>query len=284
MTIGGRSAGPPLYGIDEAAMRFIEIHETRAHAIGGRVMHDLGDCVLLESPRDREPFFNRVAAVRWPDEPGAFDHRLAEVMSLFAGFDRRPHVWTAPAFSGPTDRGARLAGHGFRDIGGGYVMLLVRPPVDNRPNDPQGVVLERLDGGPGRAVSLETIREIAQVLAESFAAGHDRVDVVAEETVGAFASPAFHVCLARLAGRPVAVGKRYTFDGASYLSSIGTRPGHRGRGLGSFITDHLVRDSLADGSRHVYLGVHAHNDRAISIYRRAGLEILGERSGDYLLV
>lgn len=284
MTTGERSVGPPLHGIDEAAMRFLEIHETRAHAIGGRVMRDLGDCVLLEAPRDRDPFFNRVAAVRWPEEPSAFDHRLAEVIALFAGLDRRPHIWTASAFNAPADLGARLAGHGFRDIGGGYVMLLVRPPAGDRPNDPDGVVLERLDGGPGRVARRETIREIALVLAESFAVDPDRVDAVAEETVEAFASPAFHVCLARVAGRPVAVGKRYTFDGASYLSSIGTRPGHRGRGLGSLITDHLVRDSLAAGSRYVYLGVHTHNDRAISIYRRAGLEILGERSGDYLLV
>lgn len=271
-------------------MRFIEVHEARAHAIGGRIMHDLGDCVVLEAPHDRDPFFNRVAAVRWPDGPDAFDRRLAEIIAFFASLDRRPHIWTAPAFNTPADVGERLAGHGFRDIGGGYIMLLVRPPAGDHPHvrdDPyvrDDPTVERLDGGPGRVAAEATVRDIALVLAESFAVDPGRVGAIADETVRAFTSPAFHVVLVRLGGRAVAVGKRYTFDGASYLSSIGTRPGERGKGLGAFVTDLLVHDSLTARSRHVYLGVHMHNDQAISVYRRAGFEVLGERSGDYLLI
>ena len=265
-------------------MRFIDIHETRAHALGGRIMRDLGDSVLLHAPHDRDPFFNRVAAVRWPESPGAFDHRLAEVMALFIGLDRGPHIWTASAFNTPQDLGARLAAHGFRDAGGGYVMLLVRPASDEPLRVAAGITIERLSGGPGVAIRYGAVREIAGVLAESFGLEADRLDAIEAETAATFGSRAFHVSIVRLGGEAVAVGKRYTFDGASYLSSIGTRPSLRGRGFGSLVTEALVRDSVATGSRHVYLGVRTENDRAISIYRQAGFEIVGERTGDFLLV
>lgn len=278
-----RAAGPPFHGLDEAAFRFIEVHETRAHALGGRLIRDLGDCVLLHAPGDRDPFFNRVAAVRWPRDPIRFERRLADLFALFAGLDRRPHIWTAPAFNTPADLGLRLVEQGFREVGAGYVMALVRPPGHERRRPEPGVTVERLHGGPGVTVRDQTVREIARLLGESFAVDPDRHEAIAAEVLEAFGSPAFHVCLVRADGEPVAVGKRYTFDGASYLSSIGTRPRHRGRGHGLLVTEVLIEDALAAGSRQVYLGVHAHNDRAISVYRRAGLDIVGGRAGDYLL-
>jgi ribosomal protein S18 acetylase RimI-like enzyme len=246
-------------------------------------MRDLGDCVLLHAPRDRDPFFNRVAVLRWPESPDAFDHRLAEILALFVGLDRRPHVWTSPAFGRPRGLVGRLVDHGFRDLGGGYVMLLVRPPVSQAEPLPPGTTLERLRGGPGVTVREETIRDIGRVLVESFRVDPVGREPIEAETFESFRSPALSVCLVRVDGEPVAVGKRYTFDGASYLSAIGTRPGHRGRGYGSIVTDALIRDSLVDGARHVYLGAFADNDRAIELYRRAGLEILGDRASDLLL-
>jgi len=278
-----RPLGPPFHGLDEAAFRFIEVHETRAHALGGRLIRDLGDCVLLHAPRDRDPFFNRVAAVRWPRQPARFERRLADLFALFAGLDRRPHIWTAPAFNTPADLGPRLVDQGFREVGAGYVMALVRPRDHERCRPEPGVTVERLHGGPGVTVRDQTVREIARLLGESFAVDPDRHEAIAAEVLEAFGSPAFHVCLVRSDGEPVAVGKRYTFDGASYLSSIGTRPRYRGRGHGLLVTEVLIEDAIAAGSRPVYLSVNAHNDRAISVYRRAGLDIVGGRAGDYLL-
>lgn len=279
----GGSPGPPWYGIDDATMRDLDMHEARAHALGGCVVRDLGDCILLHAPNDPEPVFNRVAAIRWPEPPNAFDHRLAEIIVLFAGLGRRPHVWTAPGFNAPADLARRLAGHGFSDMGGGFFMLLVRPPSDAPERFPSGVTIERLRGGPGVTIRDAMVRDISLVLAEAFVVEPDRRAAIEAETVEAFASPAFHVCLVRVGGEPVAVGKRYTFDGGSYLSSIGTRPGRQGRGYGSLVTEALVRDAIAAGSRYVYLGVRTHNDRAIALYRRAGLEILGERTLDFLM-
>ena len=290
------SDGPPFWGLDEVAFRFLELHETRAHALGGRLMRDLGDAVLLYSPRDREPFFNRLAAVRWPEDEDAFDRRLAEAIALFAGIDRRPHIWTPAAFGRPADLPARLAGRGFRDTASGYFMVLVHPPAAGRaPADPVGppitpdatvlpdLSLERIDGGPGVTVRPETLREISWVLASSFGVDPDELAAVEAETAAAFGSAAFHVCLVRSGRTAVAIAKRYTFDGATYLSSIGTVPGQRGRGLASLVTEAVIRDGLAESPGDVYLGVHAHNDRAIELYRRAGMEIVGGRTRDLLL-
>lgn len=291
------SAGPPCWGLDEDAFRFLELHETRAHALGGRRIRDLGDAVLLFSPRDREPFFNRLAAVRWPDDRDSFDRRLAEAIALFAGLDRRPHVWTPSAFGRPADLRARLVAHGFSDTDGGYIMVLVHPPAAGRdPVGPGGdpaepgwtappdVSLERLDGGPEVTLRPGTLREISTVLAASFGVDRDQLASIEAETATAFRSADFHICLARSGGTAVAIAKRYTFDGATYLSSIGTVPGQRGRGLGSLVTDAVIRDALAESPGPVYLGVHAHNDRAIELYLQAGFEIAGGRTGDLLLL
>ncbi len=274
------TAEPPWHGIDAAAMRFLEVHESRSHAMGGRTYRDLGDCVLVHSETEAEPFYNRVGAIRWPEDPDAFDRRVAEVITLFATLGRRPNLWAAAGYNTPTDLADRLVGLGFVPQEGGHVMVLVREPAE--PEADPDVTVERLDGAapvaPGR------IDEIARLLVEAFGIEAERGAGIADETARAFESPSFHVSLIRVGGEAVAVGKRYTFEGASYLSSIGTRPNAWGRGFGSLLTRSLVRDSLADSCPLVHLGVHARNVRAIDVYRRVGFETIGGLAIDYLLV
>jgi ribosomal protein S18 acetylase RimI-like enzyme len=50
------------------------------------------------------------------------------------------------------------------------------------------------------------------------------------------------------------------------------------------VTDAVIRDGIAATSRYVYLGVYKDNDRAIELYRRLGMEILGGRGGDFVLL
>lgn len=271
-----------LHGLDEADVHFLEVHEGRSHAIGGRLLHDLGDCIVLTSPRDREPFFNRVGSIRWPERSAAFDRRLAEVLAVFVGLDRRPHAWGSPAFGGPPDLERRLADFGFQDVGGAYVMVAVRETAG--PEPPPGVTIERLAGGPGVSVAEARIREIASLLVDAFGVGQEETDAVAAETYAAFASPAFHVVVIREGRHAVAVGKRYSFDGASYLSSIGTDPLAQGRGYGALVTATLAADARLAGSRRIHLAVQHLNDRAIDVYRRCGFEIVGDRVADLLLV
>ena len=60
-------------------VHYLERHETAANAVGGRTLRDLGDCLFLYTEDEREPFGNRVGALRWPSAPAAFDARLAEI-------------------------------------------------------------------------------------------------------------------------------------------------------------------------------------------------------------
>jgi ribosomal protein S18 acetylase RimI-like enzyme len=98
-----------------------------------------------------------------------------------------------------------------------------------------------------------------------------------------FDLPELHACLIRVDGEPAAAAKRATFDGATYLSSIGTRVPFRGRGLGELATAALTADAVADGSRWTYLGVFAGNDVAIRLYERLGFVRLGPPAPDLLL-
>src|SRR4051812_14821172 len=191
-------------GIDADVLRFLEIHEARVHAIPGREVRDLGDAILLRDRIDREPFWNRVNAIRWPDAANAFDRRVAEILSLFAALDRIPHIWPRPAMNEPADLVARLRGHGFLDVGGGLVMLLVdgdRAIAAASDAVPAGVTVERLDDvGPDRRA--HAAADLALVLTESFDVESDRRAAVELETLAMFEHSEIHAVLVCVDGEP----------------------------------------------------------------------------------
>ena len=251
----------------------------------GREVRQLDDAVLLYDDTDREPFWNRLAGIAWPGEPGAFDRRLTEAYALFAGLDRIPHVWPMPGFDEPADLTARLLANGFIDHGGGLLMVLDPERVSGRGLERQpdrGVTLERIHGLTG-APALEVARAIAAVLMSSFAVEPERRIAIELEAVQGMATDAYHAILIRVDGAPAAVARRTTFAGASYLSSIGTDPAFRGRGLGRLATAAAVTDALAAGSRVTYLGVFEDNDIAQAMYTGLGFVRIGGIAPDLLL-
>jgi ribosomal protein S18 acetylase RimI-like enzyme len=268
--------------IDAATMHFLERHETRAHAIGGRELRDLGDALLLFDANDRDPFWNRLAATSLPEEEAEFDRRIGELITLFATLDRRPHLVTAPVHVRPTDLATRLRGHGFEDLGGGLVMVLTDPHPLGSVAIPDRMRIER------HSVPLPEDRrrladEVAGLLVSSF-----RVDPVVHprlvvDLLRSFDAPELTIYLARVGETPVGVAKRTSFDGATYLSSIGTRPGWEGHGIGGALTAAACLDGADDGCGLVYLGVFAHNERARSLYARLGFVTVGGPTGDFVL-
>ena len=264
-------------------MRRLERHETDAHAIPSREVRDLGDALVLYDPRDADPFWNRAAAVRWPDEPDAFDRRLTEALALFGILARRPHVWPSAVHGRPSDLVARLEANGFRDIGGGHVMVMrdpaACPPVAAR-ELPGGVSIRTLaragDALPG------DVEAVAGVLADSFGAPPWRARELAADLARTLDDPRIALVLARVDGEPAAVAKATTFDGLTYLSSIGTRPAFRGRGLGGLVTRDAVVAGVARGAGLAYLGVFSGNVTAFRLYERLGFATIGE-SPDLLL-
>jgi ribosomal protein S18 acetylase RimI-like enzyme len=275
----GRSAD-----IDPAGARWLARHEARCHALSGREVRELGDGVLLHDPTDREPFWNRLAGAAWPSAVDAFDRRLAEVIALFASLDRIPHIWPLPGLDEPADLAERLLAHGFDDLGAGLLMRLDPEAADLDGVAGQDVAIERLDGAAPRIEEpAETILGIAAVLGEAFTLDVMQPGAIEADTRAAMANPAFHALLVRVDGEPAATVRRTTFDGASYLSSIGTRPAFRGRGLGRLVTSLAARDSLAAGSRLTYLGVFAENTVARRMYERLGFVPIGRPAPDLLL-
>jgi len=268
-------------------VRWLAWHEARAHALISREVRDLGDGWLLYDSTDHEPFWNRIAGIAWPGEAGAFDRRLTEILALFAGLDRIPHIWAFPGYDEPPDLVERLVAFGFEDHGGGLLMAFdhTRVPLEGTvPPDADGrrVSVERLHRLVGDAAQ-EAAKALTEVLVTSFAVEPERKVAIELETVLGLTTDAYHGILIRVDGQPAAVARRTTFAGGSYLSSIGTAPEFRGLGLGRLATSLAVADALAEHSRWIYLGVFEENEVAQKLYRSLGFEQLGGVSPDLLL-
>lgn len=274
---------PPL---DLAVVRRLLRHEAQVHAVPDRVLRDLGDALLLHDPTDAEPFWNRLEAVRFPSEADAFDRRLAEIGILFATVGRQPHVWLLPPYDAPSDLFERLIANGFEDAGAGHVMATTdaapaRAAIAEA--DDPAVRIERFTNLRGRDAEA-VAATIVSVLLAAFGVGEDRRAGVISETLATLADPRFSHYLVRLDGVPAAVARRATFDGISYLSSIGTIASARGRGLGRRVTAAATVDGFDAGSEFVHLGVFADNVPGKRLYGRLGFDFVGEAGPDMLLV
>jgi GNAT superfamily N-acetyltransferase len=264
------------FPVDEPTMRALERHETLAHALPRREVRDLGDALLLVDALDPEPFWNRLVSVRWPSGPAAFDARLADAIALFGILDRRPHVWPSPAYNRPDDLVRRLLAFGFRDVGGGHLMVLTddaaAPPVRDAELG-RGVTLELVHGthdpGPPSVAA-------AGVLAEAFDAAPGREHELAGDLARGLADARVALVIARVEGVAAAVAKATTFEGATYLSSIGTRQAFRGRRLAELATRAAIAHGRARGASIAYLGVFSGNVSALRLYERLGFATIGE--------
>jgi ribosomal protein S18 acetylase RimI-like enzyme len=269
--------------VDDTVMRTLERHEVRAHAIPNREVRDLGDCVLLHDPRDADPFWNRLQSVRWPSDEDGFEARLIDVLALFLALGRQPHVWPSPVHSQPADLADRLAANGFRDIGGGHVMVLEDPSAAGpvRPTE------------LGRGVTVHAIRvpedagerdpdDMGRVLAEGFGALPERGPELAGDLRRTLDDPRVALALVRVDGEAAACAKATTFDGYTYLSSIATRDMFRGHGLAGLATRHVLAAAGAREAGRSYLGVFSGNEPALRLYTRLGFASVGE-SPDMLL-
>ena len=236
-----RGPADPTLGVDRLEMRALLLHEARVHAVPGRELRELDDGLLLYDPRDPDPFWNRFEGARWPSAPAAFDRRLDELLVQFATMDRRPHVWASPAHDEPADLAERLLRAGFEDVGAGLLMLLVDPDVPARiVADATGraggeIELERWSAVSGREAAAAAA-EIVDVLLDAFGVEEARSGPIRMETVASLAHPWFSHYLVRWRGTPAAVCRRATFDGLTYLSSVGTAPAARGRGFAGLVS------------------------------------------------
>jgi ribosomal protein S18 acetylase RimI-like enzyme len=272
--------------IDSRTIRRLLKHEAQVHAIPGRELRDLGDALLLHDPTDPEPFWNRLEAIGWPSEPTAFDQRLSEMRILFASIGRQPHIWLAPPHDEPADLEARLAANGFEDMGKGLLMIARDDePARNGLGATPGadVTVERRSEIVGHTAAL-VADEIVTVLFDAFAVAEARRANIVAETMASLGDARFMHYLVRRDGEAVAVARSATFDGLTYLSSIGTVERARGFGFGRLVTASALKDALEAGSEWVHLGVFADNPTAIALYERLGFVAAMDPGPDMVLV
>jgi ribosomal protein S18 acetylase RimI-like enzyme len=273
--------------IDATTVRRLLRHEAEVHATPGRTLRDLGDALLLVDLDEPDPFWNRVEAIRWPTETEAFDRRLTEVLVVFASYGRQPHVWALPPHDEPQDLVARLIANGFENVGDGLLLVTrdaarAREAVARRPLD-ANLSLERLSRVTDRA-AIDAAGSIVDVLIQAFGVEAERGPGIVAEVLATLADPRFTHYLVRRDGAPVAVARRATFDGVSYLSSIGTTFAARGQGLGRYVTAVAMIDAVDAGSEWIHLGVYAENTPARRLYESLGFVMSGDPAPDLLLI
>ncbi len=281
------STQPQRPAVDATTVRRLLRHEAEVHAIPGRSLRDLGDALLLHDPVEPEPFWNRVEAIRWPTDSDGFDRRLAEIGVQFASIARQPHFWTSPPHDEPSDLVARLLSNGFEDVGDGLLLVArdddaARAALAAAPLDP-ATTLVRARGVAGDDADV-AVDAIVSVLLSAFGVGEERRPGLTAETRVSLADRRFTHYVIRRRGEPVAVARRATFDGISYLSSIGTVDHARGLGLGRFVTATAMVDATAAGSSLIHLGVFADNVPARHLYERLGFAMSGDPGPDMILV
>ena len=273
--------------IDASTVRRLLRHEAEVHAIPGRTLRDLGDALLLHDADEPEPFWNRAEAIRWPADGAGFDRRLAEIGVLFASIGRQPHVWTSPPHDEPADLVDRLLANGFENVGEGLLLVardgeLARTAV-RRSGLGRTMTLERHRAVTG-ADSAAVAAGVVSVLIDAFGVDMARRPGLIGETRTSLADPRFMHYLVRQEGVPVAAARRATFDGLSYLSSIGTVEAVRGLGLGRFVTAAAMLDALDEGSEWIHLGVFADNLPARRLYESLGFTMSGDPGPDMILI
>ncbi|HUG30807.1 MAG TPA: GNAT family N-acetyltransferase [Candidatus Limnocylindria bacterium] len=307
---------------DHDLARRLVLHEARAQQTPTRELRDLGDGWLFHDTGDAEPFWNRLVAPQWPVGSAAFDRRLDEVITLFSALGRLPHVRPLPLGGTPADLAGRLATAGFETVGADLRMVLMHhgdadalvaaltARVERAFGGGSAVTVSRREwnrgagragdgtrgtgrpgraGSPGASVSRQWAErrrwavDASLVLADAFGVDPNRRVALENDVLACVSRPGCSVVLLSIDGVPAAIARRATTDAGSYLSSIGTRPAFRGRGLGGLATAIAVRDALGAGSEVVHLGVEAENEPAQHLYERLGFATVGEAAPDLLL-
>ena len=282
----------PLPADLEVARRLM-LHEAEVQRTPGRELRDLGDGWLLHDAADPEPFWNRIVAPRWPTDPRGFERRLDEVITLFATLDRMPHIRPMPLGNEPPDLTDRLLRNGFRRQGADLRMVLRDPAPCRRLVDggrawqaPWSRI--RIARHPGAAAGPPRLwaADASLVLAEAFEVDPYRRSALESDLLACAQRPECSVLLLFDADEPVATARRTTVGHGTYLSSIGTRPGWRGRGHGALVTALAVCDGIGvagdPGPAFVHLAVDVANVVARRLYERLGFEVVGEPVPDLL--
>jgi ribosomal protein S18 acetylase RimI-like enzyme len=125
--------------------------------------------------------------------------------------------------------------------------------------------------------------DVSTVLGEAFSVLEARRIALENDVLACVSRPGCSMLLLEVDGEPVAAARRASTSDGTYLSSIGTRPAWRGRGLGALVTMLAICDALDAGSDLIHLAVDVDNEPARRLYERLGFAVVGDPAPDMLL-
>jgi ribosomal protein S18 acetylase RimI-like enzyme len=209
--------------------------------------------------------FNFICRARL--EPASAREAAAEAVAYFAE-RRRPFSWWVGPGDRPGDLGAVLETLGLERAEAELAMAMPLGRLPREAASVQGLEVRRVT----QPVELETFAELSAANWTPPDPDVTRFYRLAAAALLDLDSPQW-LYVGYLDGEPVATAEGTVAGGTAGLYNISTRPAYRGRGIGSRMTWHPLRDALASGCD---LGVLQAAPEGVSIYRRLGFEAFGD--------
>ncbi len=218
------------------------------------------------------PFFNNVFNARLPEE--GIERAIAETLEPFRQREVPAFWWTGPA-TRPVALGQYLERAGLEHGFEAPAMAVDLQGMNESTSPPAGFAIEEV-------VDEDTLRQWCDVMTPvyqfpDFAAG-PWFKMLASQGLGR--EKRLRHFLARLDDKPVATASLYLGGGVAGLSSIGTLPDHRHRGIGMALTVAVLQEARRAGYR---IGVLFSSVMGLPMYRRIGFREYG-RGNCYVAV
>ncbi len=112
-------------------------------------------------------------------------------------------------------------------------------------------------------------QDLSRILMDAFGDTKDEVDTMIEFNVS---NPSRHVFIAKKQGEVVGTVTAVEERSTLWITALATSPTHQGQGIGSALLAFVQEEALRKGSEAVMLDVEIDNDKALSVYEKAGFK------------
>jgi GNAT superfamily N-acetyltransferase len=209
------------------------------------------------------PFFNNVFGANLNDDEV---HQTIEAVLARAGSRNVPMFWWTGPTTQPADLGEHLVAEGFTHAFEAPGMAAELDALPENASAPAGLVVEEV-------LDVDTLKTWCSVMGTIYEfpdfAVETWFDILA--ALGLGTGKPFRHFLASVENIPVATASLYMGAGVAGISSVGTLPEYRRRGIGSALAVETFRVARLEGYR---IGTLFSSPDALGMYRRLGFRQL----------
>ncbi len=112
-------------------------------------------------------------------------------------------------------------------------------------------------------------QDLTRILMSAFGDTEDEVNTMIEFNVS---NPSRHVFVAKKQGEVVGTVTAVEERDTLWITALATNPSHQGQGIGSALLAFVQEEGFRKGSEEVMLDVEIDNDKALSVYEKAGFK------------